>query len=176
VETRNRKGRRTDGALPASHHTGLVKRILIATDGSRSAREAAEFGLELAREHGAEVTFVHVAAPPPGYDESFGPAGAPRTWPEPEDYAPLRAAEKLAAAQGVAAQALLLAGDTTEEIVACADTLDADLIVVGSRGLGPVKTALLGSVSRGVLHGTSRPVLVVRAPGSVPARTLANAL
>jgi nucleotide-binding universal stress UspA family protein len=47
--------------------------------------------------------------------------------------------------------------------VAVADAKAADLIVVGSRGLGPVRAALLGSVSRGVLGDAGRPVLIVKA-------------
>ena len=56
----------------------------------------------------------------------------------------------------------LLRGDPADEIVAYADTVDADLIVVGSRGHGAVASALLGSVSRGILREARRPVLVVR--------------
>jgi nucleotide-binding universal stress UspA family protein len=40
--------------------------------------------------------------------------------------------------------------------------VDADLIIIGSRGHGAISSALIGSVSRGVLHGTTRPVLIVR--------------
>jgi nucleotide-binding universal stress UspA family protein len=140
-----------------------MKEILIATDGSAASREAVQFGLELAEEHAAEVTFVHVV---PVLDRSFAdgigvPAARPHQIDE-VDRRPLEDALALAAERDVDAKAELLAGIPADEIVAYADLLDADLIVVGSRGRGAIATALLGSVSRGVLHEARRPVLVVR--------------
>jgi nucleotide-binding universal stress UspA family protein len=52
-----------------------------------------------------------------------------------------------------------------------AETLGADLIVVGSRGLGGVKAAVQGSVSRSVLQHSDRPVLVVPAAEPISRRT-----
>lgn len=57
----------------------------------------------------------------------------------------------------------LLPGNPIHEIVAFADANDVDLIVIGSRGHGAVGSAVLGSVSLGVLRETQRPVLIVRA-------------
>jgi len=68
----------------------------------------------------------------------------------------------LAAEAEVDARAELLRGDPVDEIVAFADSFEADLIVVGSRGHGALASALLGSVSRWILSETRRPVLVVR--------------
>ena len=140
-----------------------MKKILIATDGSSSARDAVEFGVELALEQNAEVIFVHVA---PALDvvpmSGFGITGALPHELNAVDRAPLDEAAEVADEQGVRATTELLSGDPADEIVACADSLDVDMIVVGSRGHGAIATALLGSVSLKVLHETRRPVLVVR--------------
>ena len=67
----------------------------------------------------------------------------------------------------------LLAGPTVEQIVAHGEADRADVIVVGSRGRRAVASALLGSVSLGVLRSSSRPVLIVR--GMTSARVAAPA-
>ena len=140
-----------------------MNKILIATDGSPSAQQAVEFGLELAEEQGAEVVFAHVA---PGLDvlpgNGFGWAAAVPHEVTEHDWSPLNDAVALAEERGIEAKPAMLRGDPVDEIVACADTIDADLVVVGSRGHGAIASALLGSVSRGVLHEAHRPVLVVR--------------
>ena len=137
--------------------------VLIAIDGSPSAREAAAFGLELAADHESTATFVLVV---PALDVvpcyGFGLTGAVRHTPSDAEREPLNEALRLADQIGVAADAKLLRGDAVDEIVAYADTIDADVILVGSRGHGAVTSALLGSVSRGVLREAHRPVLVVR--------------
>ena len=51
-----------------------------------------------------------------------------------------------------------------ETIAAVAERRDAAAIVVGSRGRGRIKSALLGSTSQGLLRHAKRPVVVVRAP------------
>jgi nucleotide-binding universal stress UspA family protein len=52
--------------------------------------------------------------------------------------------------------------DVAETLAAVADARDAAAVVVGSRGLGRVKSALLGSTSRRLMHHTKRPVVVIR--------------
>ena len=143
-----------------------MNRILIATDGSPSALQAIEVALDLAEEEGSEAIFVHVA---PAKDVlpvmgGFGMA-TPVSTPHELDAADqvcLDDAVRIAEELGLEAKAKLLTGDPAKEIVAYADSVDADLIVIGSHGYGAIAGVLLGSVSRGVLHRTNRPVLIVR--------------
>src|SRR5262245_7434477 len=142
-----------------------MKKILIATDGSAPAHDAVEFGLELAAEQSARAFVVHVA---PAVDvipySNFGfvaPA-LPHEFDE-HDREPLREAAHRAAEKRADVETALLKGRPADSIAAYADSIDADLIVVGSRGHGSIASALIGSVSLGVLHETRRPVLIVRA-------------
>jgi len=141
-----------------------MNKILIATDGSESAHEAVEFGLDLAAEQNAKAFIVHVA---PLVDvmpcANFGYVAPtlPHEFDE-HDRELLQEAVELAAEKGVDVKTTLLKGRPADEIVAFADSIAADLIVVGSRGHGAITSALIGSVSRGVLNESRRPVLIVR--------------
>jgi nucleotide-binding universal stress UspA family protein len=141
-----------------------MKRILVATDGSLSAADAIGFAVDFAAARDAQLTFLHVVPtvdfiPTTGVDDARG--AVPHETTEHER-ALLREAADLAAAHGVTATTVVLGGSTAAEIVAHADSCGADLIVIGSRGQGPVVSALLGSVALGVLHASKLPVLVVR--------------
>ncbi len=139
-----------------------MKRIMVATDGSRSSTEAVAFGIELAAEQKTELIFVHVVpfmdvVPAIGF---VGIGGAfPHEVSEHDRTLLDEAAAASAAEHEIVATTALLRGDPVDEIVAFADTHDVDLIIVGSRGHGTIASALLGSVSRGVLADseTARP-------------------
>jgi nucleotide-binding universal stress UspA family protein len=139
-----------------------MKQILIATDGSPSSQEAVDVGLELAKEQGADVTFVHVTPA----DEIRGGRGGSHALTQREEIGEsetaLKDAGEAADAAGVSYALEHFAGETVETIVALAESKSADLIVMGSRGRGTVTSALLGSVSQGVLRHAKRPVLVVK--------------
>src|SRR5262245_63476583 len=97
-----------------------MKRILIATDGSPAALQAVELGLELAEEHGSQVTFVHVAPaadvlPVAGFALA-GPVSVPHELGE-HDGESLDDALALAEQRGVPALRRLLVGTAARQIV-----------------------------------------------------------
>jgi nucleotide-binding universal stress UspA family protein len=149
-----------------------MKQILIATDGSPSALEAVEVGLELAKEQGADVTFVHVTPPEEVRGGRGGAHALTHQAEVDESETALKEAAEAADAAGVSYALERFSGETVETIAALAETKNADLIVLGSRGRNPLASALLGSVSQGVLRNASRPVLVVKG-AKAPAETTA---
>ena len=105
-------------------------------------------------------------------------SGVPNMTPSPEtiattdrlqhDHATEPAEQGAAIARGLGAEAAAYPVaddvDAAETIAAEAERLDAAVIVIGSRGLGRMKSRLLGSTSQGLLRHTQRPVIVVKSP------------
>ena len=147
-------------------------KIVLATDGSEEATLAAQIAAELASKTDSELHIVH-ARPRltphyPGYyvgpGVMEGAAEKERKHLDQEAQRLLDAqAEQVRATGGSTAQTHLRIGRIDEEIVAAAEELGAGLIVVGSRGQGAMRRALMGSVSQSVVRHAHCPVLVVRA-------------
>jgi nucleotide-binding universal stress UspA family protein len=135
-------------------------KILLATDGSEEANLAASTAAELAKGTDSELHVVHVG--------SFVPTFLAATEEEPGQAA--REAHKtlddevgrIEAADGTVAQAHLRFGGAPEEVVALAEDVGAGLIMMGSRGRGGIRRALLGSVSERVVRHAHCPVLIIR--------------
>jgi nucleotide-binding universal stress UspA family protein len=138
--------------------------VVIATDGSQGAEAAVGAGARVARTIGTRAVIVYVRP-------SIGPLGDPyyqEKLSEQMNYAriALERARELLAQEGVDADEEILEGSAAERVVELARARNAPLIVVGSRGLGAVAGALLGSVSSAIIHRADRPVLVVPSSGS----------
>lgn len=139
-----------------------MQRILVATDGSGAGTDAVKFAADLALAHAALLNIAYVVRlfdELPGDDEDL--ASYPHDLTE-DDYAVLRIAADLAERAGVWATTDLLPGPPVDALIAHADATGPDVIVVGSRGLGALGSAILGSVSLGVLRKARRPVVIVR--------------
>ena len=145
-------------------------RIVVGVDGSEQARRALAWALDEARLRNWVVTAVHAyTIPPVLLSPGPGPPAPPVT-PEPELVERLEeAAEHLlegeleeANAEGVDVEGRVVSGPAAEALLQAGR--DADLLVVGTRGLGGVKELLLGSVSHEVVHHARCPVVVVPGP------------
>jgi nucleotide-binding universal stress UspA family protein len=143
--------------------------ILLCYDGSPSAKHAIPFAHSTFGSH--PVTLLNVWSPPFPSADSFGLATLPiePSFGEFEQFSQQRADAiaqqgcELARSAGLSVQARVEVspGSAWRTILDVADELDADCIVVGTRGVTAVQSALLGSVSNAVVHHSTRPVLVV---------------
>jgi len=177
-----------------------MKRILVPFDGSTAAESALGVAVDLALQHGASLTLVHVLlheaeaeqllnlpgiadvpkevvdelrrvaqtpAPARSIQEEMSNPGAPMR-PAPDvllrlvgshvlDWAKAQAAER-----GIEAKALDLAdGPAAQTIIATANDMDADAIVMGTRGLRPIDAITVGSVSQEVCRTANCTCIMV---------------
>ncbi len=141
-------------------------RILLATDGSEEAELAALRAVDLADATDSELHVVHVGVVPVFLKSYPGTLGYERRLYEQIEEVSRELLRKqswrVKAVGGTVAGAHLRMGAVDLEIVTLAEELGADLIVMGSRGLGGVRRALMGSVSDSVVRHAHCPVLVVR--------------
>jgi len=136
-----------------------MKLIVHGTDGSPEAAEALELAIELARDTGAKLAIVSVHVVHVG-GKGISPPISEVEQPHGAEHLATTAAERARAA-GVETKPYVVTGEPAKEITRLAEELAADLIVVGSRGLGGLHGALVGSVSRGVMARSTVPVTVV---------------
>ena len=141
--------------------------ILLATDGSDEGKRATQAAAELSRDTGSEVHVVYVLPTPaqlighhlyPDEVRESLIGGAER---DAETFLKEQA-ERIGSGGGKVAETHLRSGDPDKEILRAAEALDVGLIVIGSRGLGAISRALMGSVSDSVVKHAHCPVLVVR--------------
>jgi nucleotide-binding universal stress UspA family protein len=136
--------------------------ILLATDGSREAELALTTAVDLANSTNSELHVVTVAPGYPNYDIRV-PEVADQLRKQAEYIleAQLRKVEQVG---GEVAEKHLRISERhrADQITRVAEEIDAGLIVMGSRGLGGVRRALMGSVSDAVVRHAHCPVMIVR--------------
>jgi len=138
--------------------------ILVAVDLSPASENVVEAAGKIAKLTGATVYVLHAAEPEPdfvGYDA--GPEVV-RTQVAQElrkEHRDVQALAETLRSDGVDATALLVRGPTVETTLKEAESLEAELIVVGTHGHGAVYDVLIGSYSAGIIRKSKLPVLVV---------------
>ena len=138
-------------------------RLLVATDLSPSAAEVLRVAAGLAQGLAADIHILHVALPE---NDLIGENAAkacddPGTESNREENQLVRESVDAMIAKGLTAGGEVVAGPCADVILAEADKLDVDMIVVGSHGFGAVLRVLLGSVSASILKKARCPVVVV---------------
>jgi nucleotide-binding universal stress UspA family protein len=139
-----------------------MNHILVAVDGSDCAKRALETAISFAQKFNAKVTTINVFMPPYLPPEPYVSVSATleesvRKYGEQV----AQEAAKFAESQGVKAEWICATGAPAELIVDTALAQGCDLVVVGSRGRGAVRRALLGSVSSRLAHICTVPLLIV---------------
>ena len=139
-------------------------RILLATDGSASSVEAARKAAGMAHAFGAELHVVHVMPVTQPYHLVGTDAEGPSLYEEDKQWAQELLdgqVRKLEEEGANVAKAYLRTGEPDAEVVALGEDIGADMIVVGSRGMGRLRRPI-GSVSSSIVAHAHCPVLVVR--------------
>jgi len=138
-----------------------MKSIVVGTDGSDTATQALVKACDLAKTTGAKLHIVS-AYVPVGGARIGGEAGGRMVGPDVQVDAVLQDAAGTVHARGVEVESHARKGDPADALLTVADEQDADLIVVGNRGMTGAKRFLLGSVPDKISHHASCSVLIVR--------------
>jgi nucleotide-binding universal stress UspA family protein len=139
--------------------------ILLATDGSEEAQLAATTAADLAEKTNSELHVVTVGPDYPLYEVPEHPVGLEDVLRKNRREAKemlKQQAKRIEESGGTVSETHLREGRADEEIVILAEEIGAGLIVMGSRGHGRLRRALLGSVSDAVVRHAHCPVTIVR--------------
>lgn len=142
----------------------MYDKIVVGTDGSPTSLKAVAHAASLAAATGAHL---HIAMVTPSIPVVVAPDMlllASAEWTDATDQATraaLDSAAEAAAAVGAEATTHQLSGDPADALLGLCDDIDADLLVVGNRGMHGARRFLLGSVSSRCAHHANRSVLIV---------------
>jgi nucleotide-binding universal stress UspA family protein len=157
-----------------------IKNILYATDLSENARYAYKYAASLAQQYEARITILHVIEKPTA--ETFlqiqGYVGEEK-WKQLQEE---KQADFVSRIKGrlndfcneisgemdactfQVDKIIVKEGVAADEILYQADLNDADVIIMGTRGFGMFKDALMGGTARRVVRRSNLPVMVIRLP------------
>ena len=139
----------------------MVRTVAVGTDGSGTADKAVEFAIDLAARYEAKIVFISAYVP---VSETRLLALAPGDFqwtinPAEDVDSTLRDCEERAEAQGLRWASEARQGDPAKILVELAASNDADLLVIGNKGM---ERKVLGSVPNSVSHSAPCSVLIVK--------------
>ncbi|OQX76771.1 MAG: universal stress protein [Bacteroidetes bacterium 4484_249] len=141
-------------------------KLLVAIDFSEVTDKITAKVKELALKVNAKIWLIHVVQPEPdfvGYD--VGPETERDFMAKKfhEKHVKIQNIAKDLEKEGIKTTPLLVQGPTVETILNQAEKLNVDIIVSGSHGHGAMFRLLVGSISEGLLHNSSKPLLIIPA-------------
>lgn len=145
----------------------MFTRIVVGTDGSETAAEAVRQAVDLAKLSGAQLEIVSAYAPVRRRRIEGELQDAPadvqyEIGPREDVNLVLEGAAAIAKRENVPVQTHPVEADPADAILNIAEQTDADLIVVGNRGMTGARRFLLGSVPNNVSHHANCSVIIVR--------------
>jgi nucleotide-binding universal stress UspA family protein len=141
----------------------MFTRLLLATDGSENAGRAADAAISLAQGLSLpSITIAHIVTSPPSESRMVQAKFDVRSLLEEESRKIISGTLAKCDAAGIAYTLKVAIGDPAQEILTCVQKEKIDLVVIGSRGLGTLQGALIGSVSQKIAHLAPCPVLIVK--------------
>lgn len=143
----------------------MYTHIMIAVDGSSESLQAVREALKLiARGLRTEIALVNVQEPASLLELATRDADAIAAAAVQAGENLMSEAAALLDAEGVGYSMEVVLGEPGSMLVDMAEDLNADMVIMGARGMGALKSVIVGSVSKAVITHCRRPVLVVRSP------------
>ena len=146
-----------------------IEKILVPVDFSENSEKAIQYGVEMARDRNAGVTFLHVVNQRivdavqelniRGYKGDFVDAVRKLMKDRANDLEKFVPADWI---EGIESEFLIRKGKPSEQIIKTAKEQGIDLIIIGSQGHSALAAILVGSVAQDVVHHAPCPVLIVR--------------
>lgn len=145
----------------------MIKKILIATDGSDTSKRAVLVGIDMARRAGGSIIAIYVVdvsriSHLPGYAMIPGIKEKIIGLMEEEGKQATGFAEDRAREVNVPCHKIISQGSPSQELLKLSRDLEADLLILGSRGRTGVEKYILGSVAEKVVLQSEVPVLLIK--------------
>lgn len=149
----------------------MIKRVMIATDGSDTSKKAAVIGIDIARRANGTVTAVYVMdisrlSHLPGYATFPGLKEKILALIQDEGRQAIEFVQDRAQVMSVPCNKIIAQGNPGEELLKAAREQEADLLVMGKIGRTAVEKFLLGSVAEKVVLQSTIPVLLIKSDES----------
>ncbi len=141
----------------------MFQKIVLATDGSDNAQRAAQAAIDLAKGLSLpSIVITHIVTNPPDQSRMVKAQFDVHTLLEDDAKVALKRTIDALSHAGLSYDLKVAIGDPSVEIVGIVTKEMADLVIIGSRGLGALKGVLLGSVSQKIAMAAPCPVMIVK--------------